>query len=219
MAKYKKKITEDKTPSGFDFFALIDIGLTLWVAYLFFQLWVMPSAGDIDRIYYMSILIAFEFIMIHSGVFMAAMPLKISLLVFFPLYGVFALAFNTMIPDNSIMFIYLIVVLNRMRFAFFSVSESVKMQNLGMSVYAAVVYFFLMIGVAFLSWMVPKFGLTPEFLSNAGYNPSVKGLFTEIPQTAMCLGFLYYIMLALFNILIFTNGIKRSLALKRSLNL
>ena len=209
MTKHKKQIKESEEQPGFDLFALVDIGLTLWVAYLFFQLWVMPSVEDIDRIYYMSILIGFEFIMIHSGVFMAAMPLKLSLLFFFPFYGVFALAFNAMVPDNSIMYIYLIVVLNRMRFAFFNVSESTKIRNIGMSVYAAMVYFFLMVGVAVMSWMIPRFGLTTEFLSNAGYNPKIGGLFTEIPQTAMCLGFLYYIMIALFNLLIFIRNIKR----------
>jgi len=205
MKQHNNKV--GKNP-GFDIFQLVDVGLYLWMAYCFLKLWVMPTAEDVDRIYFMSILIAFEFIMVHSGVFMAAMPLKWSLLLFFPVYGLFAFAFNLFVSDNSILYLYLGVVLFRMRFAFFNKSKQATDQAIGFSAYAVMVYFIPMIIVAIFSEKVPEFGVSPEFLEQAGYKIKIGGIFTEMPQTALCLGACYYILLALLPILMFVNSFK-----------
>ena len=114
-----------------------------------------------------------------------------------------------MVSDNSIMYLYLGVVLNRMRFAFFNVDKETKRQNILWSVYTCLIYVFLFVGVNVLSEIVPELGLTPAFLDKAAYNPSGKGTMIDEPKITMCIGFLYYIMLALSNVVIFGMGLKR----------
>ena len=192
-----------------DLFVVIDIVLYLWLAYRFFQLWAMPSETEINAIVTMSTLMIFEFIMVHSGVFMAVMPFKWSLLFFFPFYGLFALVFNLMTPDNTIMYLYLVVVFNRMRFAFFNNNKELQMQAVLTSVYAVVIYFFSMIIIALSAEAIPEFGLTPEFLERAKYAPKGSGLFIDMPQTAMCLGVIYYILLALYSFGLLRSDLKK----------
>jgi len=155
----------------------------------------------------MVILMGFEFFMVHSGFSMAVMPRKISLLVFFPAYGLFAFCLNTMMPDNTIMWIYLGVVLNRMRFAFHHNSAEVMQQAQSYSVYAAAVYFITMIGSVVMSSNISRMGLTPEFLAASNYDPPIGGFFKQQPQIAMCAGVCYYVMLALHSTVTFLAGL------------
>lgn len=179
-------------------FDLIDIGFYLFLSYQYFRLWLSPTPEDTYLIYYFATLMAFEFIMAHSGVFMAVMPVKWSLLVFFPIYGLFAWAFTTSVGDLSIAWIYLIVVFNRMRFAFFNVDGVEKSRVVMNAVVTALIYFFLIIFICVFSGLVPEFGLSESFLEASGY-ASVKrgsGLFLDEPQVAICFGAIYYILIA-----------------------
>ena len=193
----------------FDPFILVDIVFNVWLAYLFFQTWATPSECNVDKIYALSTLIIFEFIMVHSGLLMAGFPPKISIFIFFPFYGLFAWGFNHLVLDNSIIYLYCGVVLNRMRFAFFNVDKETKRQNIHWSIYACSIYIFLFLGINLLSGMVPELGLSPEFLAKAAYNPSGEGAMIDQPKISMCIGFLYYIMLALSNMVLFGAGLKR----------
>ena len=168
----------------------------------------MPAPADAGRISQMAILMGFEFFLVLSGVSMAVMPRKVSLLVFFPAYGLFAFCLNALMPDNSIMWLYLGVVLNRMRFAFHHNSPEVVQQALSYSFYAATVYGVSWVGVAVLSPIIPRMGLTPEFLAAANYHPPIGGIFTRQPQTAMCAGVFYYVMLTLRSCVTFGAGFK-----------
>ena len=197
-----------KKEQRFDPFMLVDIALHVCIAYLFFQIWATPSESDVDKIYALTTLILFEFIMVHSGILMAAFPPKFSIFIFFPFYGLFAWCFNQLVPDNSIMYLYLGVVLNRMRFAFFNADKETKRQNILWSVYACSIYIVLFLSVHVLSGKVPELGLTPDFLDRAAYSPSGIGAMYNEPKIAMCIGMLYYIMLALFNVAMFGISLK-----------
>ena len=48
------------------------------IAYQFFSIWHHPTMDDLPQLGTLSLLMIFEFIMVHSGVFMAVMPKKIS---------------------------------------------------------------------------------------------------------------------------------------------
>lgn len=190
------------------FFDFVDILFTLFLSYTFFRLWINPGIEDAATIYSLAVLMAFEFIMVHSGVFMAVMPLRWSVFIFFPVYGLFALAFNTMIPDNTIIWLYLLVVLNRMRFSFVQVNKEVRIRQLGNSALAAMLYFILVIIVSFASGIIPDFGLTTDYLDASGYH-NIKlngGLFLDVPKVALCFGALYYFLLAVFDILVIIFG-------------
>lgn len=178
-----------------------DVILTLLMSGSFLMLWLHPEAGDINNIFYFSILMAFEFFMVHSGVLMAMAPLKTSLSLFVPVYGIFALVFFLVSGLSSILWLYLLVVLNRMRFAFFNVDENTKQQVILTSIFAAIIYFFLLIPLAVGAELIPDFGLSETFLEESGYNAIKRGsgIFIDSPKVSMCFGALYYFFLSLYD--------------------
>jgi hypothetical protein len=182
----------------------LDIAFTLFLSYQFFRLWLSPNIDDAGMIYSFAILMGFEFIMVHSGVFMSAFKLKASLLIFFPFYGIFALMFNFFVDNNTVLILYLVVVFNRMRFAFFTTDKTTKMKAASLSILGAVVYFLLMFAVAIGAEMLPDFGLNAQFLAASNYEhfKRVGGLFADMPKTAMCLGGFYYLLLSLLSLAI-----------------
>ena len=197
--KIQNSILEKMEPS-FEFADVIMMG---FMAYQYLKLWMNPQIGDANQIFQYAGLMGFEFIMVHSGVFMAVMPRKITLLVFVPLYGLFALAFNEIIGGGDIVaYVYLMAVFNRMRFAFFNTSEELKNKQIGRSVFAVMFYFFLLMFVSFGNALIPKFGLNEANLIRIGYDEAKThgGLLLDEPQTALCLGTIYYFLLALYGL-------------------
>lgn len=185
-------------------FEYAGVVMHLVIAYQFYMLWVRPGISDVFKIADFATLMAFEFIMVHSGVFMAVMPKKVSLYVLIPVYSLFALAMNASVSDNSILIIYCLVVFNRMRFAFSDVSLAIRTRAILTSIFSVLIYFVLIFIVAFGKDFVPAFGLNTKFLNSINYfeNLSSGGLFLEEPKTAIALGFLYYIILAFVEVLL-----------------
>ena len=184
-------------------FLFADFLMMGFMAFKYYILWSNPQTGDAANIFQMAGLMGFEFVMIHSGVFMAIMPKWLSLLVFAPLYGLFAWAFNKIIGgDNLVAYIYMIAVFNRMRFAFFNVSEEMKQKQVGRSVFAAMLYFFLVFGIVLGTSLIPELGLSTENLEKIGYAEAKThgGLFLDEPKTAICLGTIYYMGLCLLSL-------------------
>jgi len=143
--------------------------IKLFIAYQFFTLWTNPQLSDATKISDLAILMAFEFVMVHSGVFMAVMPRKITLYVLVPIYALFALAFNMSVSNNTILILYLMVVFNRMRYAFSDVSKAVKSRTIFISVLAAIIYFVLIFVMMFNMNSLPEYGLNANFLECATY--------------------------------------------------
>lgn len=181
-------------------FSFIEYGFQAYYASLFLMVWIHPEQYNVTLINDLAVLMVFEFIMVHSGVFMAVMPKKISLFVFFPLYGLFAYSFNHSVINANIFYIYLLTVLNRMRFAFSDVSLEVRAIQIGKSVAKAIFYFFLMFAVALGNDIIPKLGLTDHYLEKSNYFGTVKssGLFIEKPYVPICMGFIYYALPVLY---------------------
>lgn len=178
-------------------FAISGILLNCYILYQFLNSWINPQIDDVGAIYTLSVLIAFEFIMVHSGVFMAVIKRSISIIFFIIFYGVFAWQFNKFVYDDKILIIYLIVVLNRMRFAFFNASKQQKDRQLGFSGLAVICYAFALFPVLIFHNYIPKLGLTAEFLSSSNFAQYAKSddLFTRQPQVPMAIGCLYYTLL------------------------
>jgi len=207
-------------------FSLIGLAFNILLTYTFLRLWIYPQVSDIEMIFNLSILIAFEFVMVHSGVFMSAFSRSWKALlglIFF--YGLFALAFNTAISDNQILILYGAVVLNRMLPKILNreqtdVKEKLqtsgvnkngkklilteKMQKeIAISAIYAVIYFILLMIIIVASDSIPQFGLTKEFMEIADYGSvqgGTSGLFFEKPQIVMCFGVVYYLILAVMDV-------------------
>lgn len=181
-------------------FSFIEYAFQAYYATVFLMVWMHPEQHNVSMINDLAILMAFEFIMVHSGVFMAVMPKKLSLFVFFPMYGLFAYGFNHSVINTNIFYIYLLTVLNRMRFAFSDVPPEVRALQIGKSVAKAMFYFFLIFAVCFGNGIIPKFGLTDEFLEKSHYFDTVKssGLFIDKPYVPICMGFIYYSLPVLY---------------------
>lgn len=181
-------------------FAYTGVLINLLMAYQFYMLLTKPGLDDAQKIYTIGVLIAFEFIMVHSGVFMSVFPKKLTLYVLFPIYGLFALAFNTMVEGNHILYLYLIVVFNRMRFAFADVSANIKNRAVVTSALNAVTWFILIFVFLFNQEKFQIFGLTDEYLTLSGYYDIVgdnTDVFNETPHVALIFAIVYYLFLAL----------------------
>ena len=189
-------------------FSLIDTILILYLAYKFLSLWICPQADQVEMIYDFAILMAFEFIMVHSGVFMSFFGKSWKVwLAFIIFYGLFALIFNTFVNSNYIIIMYCAVVFNRMLSGMQIVrnnneNATEKETAIGKSAVVCMIYFLLILGVCLCAHFIPKFGLTDEFFQTTNYHDNIKigGIFTEMPQVSMCFGTLYYLALALMNI-------------------
>lgn len=63
----------------------VEVAQTALIACQYLYLWLFAGPDDAYKVYSLAILMAFEFVMVHSGFFMAAMPLKASIR---PVYSV-----------------------------------------------------------------------------------------------------------------------------------
>lgn len=180
-------------------FQYAGIALNIIMAYHFCMLWFEPTILDVDKLLSFISLIAFEFVMVHSGIFMSVMPKHISLFIMVPFYGVFAYAFNKMTDDNTILILYCVVVFNRMRFAFSDVSKALKTRVAAIAFSSMGVYFVFVFVILICSSYIPYLGLTPEFLKQSKYfdHTTATGEFIEKPHITMCFGLVYYLGLTM----------------------
>ena len=185
----------------FEYAAIV---MNLIIAIQFLKLWYDPTFSDANKIFSMATLMAFEFIMIHSGVFMAVMPKRISLFLLVPFYGLFAFSFSKFINNNAILITYGLVILNRMRFAFSNVSPFIQYRAIQTSFRAATSYIVLIFICVFSNGFLGPLGLTQPFLKASGYFEQVSGsgLFVEKPHVAISFGFFYYCTLAVIEIVL-----------------
>mgnify|MGYP000228858295 CR=1 FL=1 len=54
----------------------VEVAQTALIACQYLYLWLFAGPDDAYKVYSLAILMAFEFVMVHSGLFMAAMPLN-----------------------------------------------------------------------------------------------------------------------------------------------
>lgn len=166
-------------------------------------LWLWPSADTMEALITLGTLMAFEFIMLHSGLFMFALSGSKKMLVgLFFFYGLFALIFNLAMPHNEIIYLYMFVVISRVKILFFEEKEELKQDLLIYSFVRTMIYFVLVITITLLGEKIPEMGLTTQFLSDNNYRSftgNTSGVFVDFPQVPMCLGFVYFTLLGLLD--------------------
>lgn len=185
----------------FKLWGWIGVALYLALAVQMGHLLGSPGPHDGEVILTFGVLMGFEFILIHSGVFMAVMPRLLGFLIFVPLYGVFAFAMNSLVSGNAILWLYLGVVLTRMRFAFSNPSPEAKNSNVLFSCAAAITYFVLIFIFVIFSASLPRFGITDAYLDSIGYSNlhDSGGIFIDLPHVPLAMGVVYFSILAFYD--------------------
>lgn len=195
--------------SRFNLFAVVSgwfsIALYGFLVFEMLRLWIAPTEDDALRVLTLAVMIGMEFIMAHSGVFMAVMRRAWAMAILVPIYGLFAWGFSSYIPGNEMMWIYFGVVAMRMRFAFSNPTEDQIGRNIGLSAVVVMTYFVLIFLFAFNADNVPQFGLTPEYLTASGFHElhDSGGIFIDQPHVALAMGVVYFTLIAIWEALIY----------------
>ena len=197
----KSRPTENLTESKQSFNVIrtlskmINYGFSLFYVGFILSVWFYPEYYNAEIIYNLTIILIFEFILVHSGVFMAVIQNKIALVGFALFYGIFALAINASVLGDApvILYLYSATVINRMIFGLSSRSPQERQENMGYSALMALNFMFCIFAALILSFMVPYGGLTPDYLSSIHYLNS-GGEFPENPHVAFAFGVMYFSM-------------------------
>ncbi|HGN1706963.1 TPA: hypothetical protein ACKRTE_002858 [Providencia rettgeri] len=180
------------------FSKLINYGFSIFYVGFILSVWFFPEYYTVEIIYNLTLILLFEFILVHSGVFMAAFRDWRVLMLFAFFYGLFALAINMAVLGDSplILYLYSATVANRMIFGLTSRTEQERGENLLYSALMALNFMLCIFSVVILSFLVPYGGLTPEYLSSINYYYSISsgGEFPEKPHVAFAFGVLYFAM-------------------------
>ena len=188
------------------FFLFLGLALNCFLLYMYLSLWISPKANDIEMIRNLSVLIIFEFFLVHSR---PAMGLALAtrnwagFLMLVLIFGMFALLFNMMVKGNLILVIYGAVILNRILpeilpggKAEMDRGREILENFLCLFIYCAV-FIIMFLGGEFISFIglenFFKFGLTDDFLASVNYKGSA-------PHEKMCFGVLYYLGLTFVDI-------------------
>ena len=204
-----------KTIAKTSLFSLLGVIMYGWLFYTFLSLWLHPQASDAEMIYSLTILILFEFILVHSGVFMSTLGRSWKgWLGFIFLYGLFALSFNALVSGNQIIILYGAVVLNRMLPGLLSSEKADKERGLMLSAVYAIIYFALLFSVILGASYIPRCGLTEAFLTSVDYLSinQAGGDFAGAPHVFMCFGTLYYLILMFVEVNTEIHRVKAALA-------
>lgn len=193
--------------------AFVSAGLYGLLAWQMWELWSRPDMGDAKALETFVILIAFEFIMAHSGLFMSLFVRWKALLLLVPVYGLFAWAFTAAAPDSGVVWIYLLAIASRVRFALSNPSAVALNRNFYTSLVAMLLYFGLLIAASIATDAIPVRGLTSETLQIIGYEsewlpnadrslpqPSEMTSLPDVPHVFMAVGVVYFSALAVVEI-------------------
>lgn len=167
--------------------------------------WCYPEKTDIENIEFFTVLMSMEFFMAHSGVLMAIFSPFTAMLFILPLYGFMViLMFGDSLYGSEILWIYLLVVANRILTSF---NQRYDVENRMMagssSAFAALWFLASMAIVAMLpESFIPDFGLSSEKLVQMNYEEGVSGIFSKSPKLAFMFGMIYFAGFVLWDLLL-----------------
>ncbi|MDR2862241.1 MAG: hypothetical protein LBV07_06820 [Syntrophobacterales bacterium] len=186
-----------------------EMGFLFWIFTQYMILWIYPSTDDAEKIFFLALLMGFEFFMLGARIMFAGAPfiaadqginawwIFAGCLAFF---GLFAFVFVIMAGNVYLIWIYAGLVISRLfqTFQYYNAgvsSGSMEATTLmGPSALQMMLFFFIMMIVVFQHKHVPTLALTQDFLQSINYEKAVriKGMLTEMPHVSMCFGALYY---------------------------
>lgn len=169
------------------------------------QVWVSPmSVSNGLWVRYGVGLMALEFIILHSGVFMGSMAastesLKTRVQAFsglFVFYSLFAFGFAKTVGSYEILYVYGFLMLGRFVTIVIASGEG-KSQILSRSGFGALVYMAAVFGTIFIP--IPELGITHEVLERV-YPDRGGGEWEQNPEIAIAAGIIYFSALALYEL-------------------
>jgi len=190
-------------------FAWINLVIYAALVYEMWRLLTVPTPEDLPRVTTLALLMGFEFLLVHSAVFMAVMPRKVSVFFLLPVYGVVALALNSGTDNNVILYLYLGLLVTRLRFLFWDTDARHRSRVLKTSIIAGFLYLFSVAVIAFGETSLPEKGLNKAFLASNNYyeNLTVHGIFTENPHLPLIMGIIYFTLMIVLEL--FTSVFSR----------
>ena len=175
---------------------MVDFSFSAFYVGFITSVWIYPENYNAEIIFNLTIILIFEFIMIHSGAFMSIFKNIFLLLAITLFYGVFVLFFNKLIIGDSpiILYLYGTTVLNRILFGISSQSMQERLDNALNSGLMAINFMFSIVITLLISFIIPYGGLTPDYLKSINYldKITIGGGFPEQPHIAFAFGVLYF---------------------------
>lgn len=182
----------------------VGIFLTAVISFQYFYLWLFAQTSNVRQVEAMSLFLFFEVVLVHSSTLLSAVPRQYSREFLVLIFGASAIALNILVPPGNFwfLFIYLVFILNRMRFAFYSVRPDVRKRTANISVFS------IFIGVL----LVLLLNAFPSYISEFNLDSAYRGVvnLTDLPSFSkvvanyghffMCFGFLYFGFLSVFNL-------------------
>lgn len=174
-------------------------GVLVWEMY---RLWTNPTPSDFPRIETLALMMGFEFILVHSAIFMLVASRKVSLLFLIPVYGVVALLLNSGAENNLILYLYCGVLVSRLRFMFAKIEPSERSRAIKSSIFAGLIYMLSLFVIIGGETSLPSKRLNSEFLSANGYFDQLEvfGIFMESPHLPIIMGMIYFSLMIVFEI-------------------
>lgn len=178
------------------FFSLFDYATQLLYIAFIITVWWFPEHFSVQTIYNLTVLFLFEFILVHSGVFMAAFARTKLVFALIPFYGIFALIINSMIigDENLIIWLYAVIVANRIISGYQVKTKEEMGKNLFYSALLVLNFMLCLFSVMIFKFLVPYGGLTPQYLNEINYLyliPQHSDYF-NVPHIGMAYGTLFY---------------------------
>ncbi|MGA3698287.1 hypothetical protein ACPAVH_20730 [Enterobacteriaceae bacterium TYF_5] len=176
--------------SWFDYFTQF-----FYIAFII-TAWCYPALFSVQTIYNLTVIFIFEFILVHSGLFMAVLARTKLIFVLIPVYSVFAFMINSFVmgDENIVLWLYAVIVANRLIGSYQAKSREAWNKNVLNSAYMTLNFLFCIFLIAMIRFIVPYGGLTPEYLDKVNYLNLIASHseYFNAPHVGMALGTLLY---------------------------
>lgn len=177
---------------------MVDFSFSVFYVGFIISVWFYPENYSAEIIFNLTVVLIFEFIMIHSGAFMSIFKNTLLLLAIALFYGFFVFLFNKLTIGHApiILYLYGTTVANRILFGVSSRSIQERQGNILTSIFMAINFMFCIFITLLCSFIIPYGGLTPEYLKSINYldKITIGGGFPEQPHIAFAFGSLYFSM-------------------------
>lgn len=178
--------------SNSSLFYNLEIWQSASMVILCFFIWNVPHLFTAEFIYSMSIFILFEFILIHSGGFMS-IAYPIGMILFLPIYGFLAYIFNKISPDSFILLFFFLTMLMRCR-GVVAADKAAFAAKMSRKSFGSLALVFVSIFIASILFAIlPRWGLTDEFLNSINYYDVDKIDGNVEVYHIIMFGFVYYL--------------------------
>ncbi|MCD7899649.1 MAG: hypothetical protein LUH22_07185 [Bacteroides sp.] len=191
--RYKRKIAINTQPqkdvAGDKYRRLLSILDIVFHFYFLFQLlrlWIAPDPFKAESlIASFTSFIVFEFLMLPYNLFVGVFGRAFGMVFSILFYGVMLVGILNSVEFFFLSFVYVLFILNRIIRIFMNTVKAERKIHL---LYTSGIFFFLLFFLGIFSFLIPRFGLTEEFLNSIDYVAD-----GTKPHYVVCLLLIYYL--------------------------